>query len=243
MSPASLSITIQTPNSGTVSGMGIPKGVTLIVGGGYHGKSTLLRALEIGVYNHVPGDGRERVVSNPSAVKIGAEDGRRIEKVNISPFINNLSFGKNTQAFSSENASGSTLQAANIIESLEIGASVILIDEDTSATNFMIRDHRMQELVSKEKEPITPFIDKVRHLYTDCGVSTILAIGGAGDYFDVADYVICMVEYTPRDVTGDAKRITDKFVSERISEGGTSFGRILERIPLVDNFNPKKRKV
>ncbi len=239
-SPESLRVTIQTPNRGAVSGMGIPKGITLIVGGGYHGKSTLLRALELGVYNHIPGDGRERVVSKPSAVKIRAEDGRRIEKVNISPFINNLPFGKDTQAFSSENASGSTSQAANIIESLEIGASVILVDEDTSATNFMIRDHRMQGLVSKEKEPITPFIDKVRQLYTDCGVSTILAIGGSGDYFDVADCVICMVEYTPYDVTADAKGIAEAFKSERIPEGGASFGRIHERIPLVDSFDPKK---
>ncbi len=141
--------------------MGIPKGVTLIVGGGYHGKSTLLRALELGVYNHIPGDGRELVVANPCTVKIRAEDGRRIEKVDISPFIANLPFGQETAAFSTDDASGSTSQAANIIESLELGAQVLLIDEDASATNFMIRDHRMQELVSKDKEPLTPFIDKV----------------------------------------------------------------------------------
>ena len=239
-SPKSLRVTIQTPNRGAVSGMGIPEGITLIVGGGYHGKSTLLRALELGVYNHIPGDGRELIVSNPSAMKIRAEDGRRIEKVNISPFITHLPFGKDTKAFSSENASGSTSQAANIIESLEVGATVILVDEDTSATNFMIRDHRMQELVSKEKEPITPFIDKVRQLYVDCGVSTILAIGGSGDYFDVADCVICMIEYTPYDVTEDARKIADKFESKRTPEGGTSFGMINERIPMAESFDPKK---
>jgi len=160
-SPASLEVTIETPNKGKVSGMGIPKGVTLIVGGGYHGKSTLLRAIELGVYNHIPGDGRELVIANPKAVKIRAEDGRRVEKVDISPFINNLPFGKDTTAFSTDDASGSTSQAANIIEALEVGAELLLIDEDTSATNFMIRDHRMQELVAKDKEPITPFIDKV----------------------------------------------------------------------------------
>jgi len=230
------------PNRGRISGMGIPEGVVLIVGGGYHGKSTLLKALELGVYNHIPGDGREFVVSNPTTVKIRAEDGRRIEKVNISPFISNLPYGKDTYAFSTANASGSTSQAANIMEALEIGGEVLLIDEDTSATNFMIRDHRMQELVSKKREPITPFIDKVRQLYVQYGVSTILAIGGSGDYFDVADNVICMIEYEPHDVTGDARAIAAKYESERTCEGGESFGRVVSRIPLAGSFDPRRGK-
>lgn len=233
------------PNKGVVTGMGIPKGVTLIVGGGYHGKSTLLDALQIGVYNHIPGDGRELVVSNPCTAKIRAEDGRRIEKVDISPFIDNLPFGQPTTAFSTEDASGSTSQAANIVEALEAGAEVLLMDEDTSATNFMIRDHRMQELVAKPKEPITPFIDKVQQLYNDYGVSTVLVIGGSGEYFDVADCVICMVEYTPYDVTEKAAVIAEKYKAERNPEGGAHFGKITERIPLVHSFDPSKgrRKV
>ncbi|MEE8472125.1 MAG: ABC-ATPase domain-containing protein, partial [Dehalococcoidia bacterium] len=210
-SPQSLRVQVVLPNRGAVAGMGIPRGVTLIVGGGYHGKSTLLRALEVGVYNHIPGDGRELVVVHPSALKIRAEDGRRIEKVDISPFITNLPQGRDTGAFSTEDASGSTSQAANIIEGLEAGAGVLLIDEDTSATNFMIRDHRMQELVSKDKEPITPFIDKVRQLYADLGVSTVLVIGGSGDYFDVADRVICMVDYRPYDLTRESRAIARKY--------------------------------
>jgi predicted ABC-class ATPase len=153
-SPDTLRVEIMLPNRGKITGMGVSRGVTLIVGGGYHGKSTLLRAIELGIYNHVPGDGRELVVSDPSTMKIRAEDGRRIEKVDISPFINNLPFGRDTGAFSTEDASGSTSQAANIIEAVEVGAEVLVMDEDTSATNFMIRDHRMQELVSKDKEPI-----------------------------------------------------------------------------------------
>ena len=241
-SPETLRVKVILPNRGPVTGMGIPKGVTLIVGGGYHGKSTLLRALELGIYNHIPGDGRELVVTNPYAVKIRAEDGRRIEKVDISPFINNLPFGQDTKAFSTDDASGSTSQAANIIEALEVGAKALLIDEDTSATNFMIRDHRMQELVSKDKEPITPFIDKVRLLYRDLGVSTILVIGGSGDYFDVADCVICMVEYRPHDVTKQAKAIAEKYKAERKPEGGDRFGDITERIPLASSFDPSKGK-
>jgi len=239
-SPDSLRVKVELPNRGAITGFGIPKGVTLIVGGGYHGKSTLLRALELGIYNHIPGDGREFVVSNPYTIKIRAEDGRRIEKVDISPFIANLPFGQGTRAFSTDDGSGSTSQAANIVESLELGAQVLLIDEDTSATNFMIRDHRMQELVSKDKEPITPFIDKVGQLYSELGVSTILVIGGSGDYFDVADSVICMVEYKPFQVTEKARAIAERYRAERRPEGGTHFGTIGERIPLAHSFDASK---
>lgn len=241
-SPESLRVEVNLPNNKKISGMGIKKGVTLIVGGGYHGKSTLLNAIELGVYNHIPGDGRELVVANPNTIKIRAEDGRGIEKVDISPFIKNLPFGEDTTTFSTEDASGSTSQAANIMEALEVNACVLVIDEDTSATNFMIRDHRMQELVSKDKEPITPFIDKVRQLYTEKGVSTILVIGGSGDYFDVADTVICLVEYIPYDVTGTAKKIAEKYTAKRNSEGGDHFGSITERIPLSHSFDPSRGK-
>lgn len=239
-SPESLKLTIELPNRDKVSGMGIARGVTLVVGGGYHGKSTLLRALEMGIYNHIPGDGRELVVANPFTVKIRAEDGRRIQKVDISPFINNLPFGKKTEDFSTEDASGSTSQAANTMEALEAGAQVLVIDEDTSATNFMIRDHRMQELVSKDREPITPFIDKIRQLYRDRKVSTLLVIGGSGDYFDVADCVICMVEYKPTDMTGEARAIAEKYKAERKPEGGEHFGPVTKRIPLAGSFDPSK---
>jgi predicted ABC-class ATPase len=238
--PESLRKRVELPNRGVITGMGVPKGITLIVGGGYHGKSTLLRALEEGLYNHIPGDGREFVVSDPCSVKIRAEDGRRIEKVDISPFIANLPFGQDTREFSSDDASGSTSQAANIMESLEAGARVLLIDEDTSATNFMIRDQRMQELVSKDKEPITPFIDKVRQLYSDHGISTILAIGGSGEYFDVADHVVCMVEYKPRDLTREACLIAERYKAGRTPEGGERFGMFTERVPLGRSFDPSK---
>lgn len=207
-SPESLEIEMTLPNRGKIKGMGIPCGVTLIVGGGYHGKSTMLQALELGVYNHIKGDGREFVITDDSAVKIRAEDGRRIEKVNITTFINNLPNGKDTIKFSTENASGSTSQAANIMEVLEMKSQLLLIDEDTSATNFMIRDKKMQRLVSEDKEPITPFIDRVRGLYEKQGVSTILVVGSSGDYFNKADNIIMMDEYKPLDVTKKAKEIS-----------------------------------
>lgn len=238
--PPTMQVTLQRPNQGPVTGMGIPTGISLIVGGGFHGKSTLLRALERSVYNHVPGDGREGVVTHFSAVKIRAEDGRSVQGVDISPFINNLPFGKDTRSFSTENASGSTSQAANIMEALEAGAKVLLMDEDTSATNFMIRDRRMQALVSKAREPITPFIDRVKQIYKELGVSTILVMGGSGDYLDVADRVILMDHYRPFDVTKEAIRIREEFSSGRKPEGGDSFGRIAHRIPLRESFQARR---
>lgn len=239
-SPESLRVEMTLPNGGKISGMGIPRGVTLIVGGGYHGKSTLLNALECGVYNHIPGDGRERVVASPNAVKVRAADGRNIEKTDISPFINNLPMGQDTRSFSTANASGSTSQAANIVEALEMGADTLLLDEDTSATNFMIRDVNMQRLVSRDQEPITPFIDKVRQLFMDRGVSTVLVMGGSGDYFAVADHVIRMAEYHPMDVTLEARKVAGDCRDPRRIEGGESFGQTRCRVPLSGSFNPNR---
>ncbi len=239
-SPEEMEAEFDLPNAGTVKGMGIPAGITLVVGGGYHGKSTLLRAVERGVYNHIPEDGREYVVTIEDAVKIRAEDGRRVEKVNISPFINNLPFGKDTIDFSTEEASGSTSQAANIMEALEIGTGVLLLDEDTSATNFMIRDVRMQSLVAKDKEPITPFIDKVMLMKEDLDVSTIMVLGGSGDYFDVADKVIMMDEYRAREVTGKARDIAREYRNQRMEEGGKEFGPLSSRVPLKKGLDPTK---
>lgn len=236
-SPKSFETDMDLPSGKHISGTGIEKGITLIVGGGYHGKSTLLKALERGVYNHISGDGREMVITCFDAVKIRAEDGRNVEKVNISAFINNLPGNKDTHLFSTENASGSTSQAANVMEALESGTSLILIDEDTSATNFMICDGCMQKLIAREKEPITPFIDKVKPLYKDLGVSTILIVGGCGDYFDVADRVIMMDEYIPKDVTDRAKEIasTDGYKREFLSDN--VFGKVTHRVPLKKGFS------
>jgi predicted ABC-class ATPase len=241
-SPDSMRWELELPNCGTITGMGIPEGITLIVGGGFHGKSTLLNAVEEGIYNHIPGDGRDFVVTDPAAVKIRSEDGRRIEQVDISPFINNLPLGKSTETFSTEDASGSTSQAANIVEAIEVDARVLLIDEDTSATNFMIRDQRMQQLIHKNEEPITPFIDKVKQVYRDLSVSTILVMGGSGDYFDVADYVVGMNNYKPEDLTDQAKQINRELETKRSEEGGEHFGKINPRKPVAHSIKPEKGK-
>jgi predicted ABC-class ATPase len=239
-SPDSLRKTFRLPHAGEVRGMALPEGVTLIIGGGFHGKSTLLRALERCVYNHIPGDGRDVAVTRADAVKIRSEDGRSVAGVDIRPFIDNLPFGTDTGDFSTTNASGSTSQATNIMEALEIGSRLLLIDEDTSATNFMLRDERMQALVTKGKEPITPFIDKVKLLHRDLGVSTVLVMGGSGDYFDVTDRVIMMDSYVPADVTDEAAAIVAGNRSARRAEGGERFGRITPRVPKRSSFDPSR---
>ena len=208
-SPESMRVEIDLPNRGRVSGMGVRAGITLVVGGGFHGKSTLLRALENGIYDHVPGDGRELVVCRDDTVKIRAEDGRRVHRVDVSPFVDHLPTGADTTDFSTDNASGSTSQAASIVESVEAGARVLLVDEDTAATNLMIRDARMQALVAKESEPLTPFVDLIRPLSTEWGVSTVLVMGGSGDYMDVADQVLMLDSYRAREVTEQAKNLAE----------------------------------
>lgn len=204
----------------------IKRGVTVIVGGGYHGKSTLLKAIEMGVYHHIKGDGREFVITDDLASKIRAEDGRKVTNVDIRPFINQLPNKNSTEHFSTDNASGSTSQATNIIEAMEAGANTLLIDEDTSATNFMIRDLRMQQLVAKEKEPITPFIDRVRDLFKTNGISTVVVVGGSGDYLEVADNVIMLDEYEVKNVTERAKEIVNNEQSERKRTTANTLGQM-----------------
>ena len=240
--PAGLTQEVELPNAGTVRGMAIPRGVTLIVGGGFHGKSTLLRAIERGVYNHCYGDGRESVVTDSSAVKIRAEDGRSVAGVDISAFIGTLPQGQDTHSFSTPNASGSTSQAADIVEALEAGATALLIDEDTAATNFMIRDRRMQALVPKEAEPITPLVDRVRSLWETRGVSCVIVLGGSGDYLDVADTVVAMRDFRPADVTGEAQRVASDLPTGRETEASAPIEAFRTRHPNPRSVDPSTAK-
>ena len=236
VSPESMKVTMTLPNKGAITGMGIPKGITLIVGGGYHGKSTLLKALECGVYPHIPGDGREYVITDAAAVKIRAEDGRSIRHTDISMFINDLPNGKDTHAFDTEDASGSTSQAANVIESLEAGATVFLIDEDTSATNFMVRDELMQQVIHRDMEPITPFIERVRDIYEQYGISTVLVAGSSGAYFQIADQVIQMEHYIPKEITKLAKSAATQYPELKFPDAKPqmpSFDRRIKKNPCI----------
>ncbi len=239
--PDALAVELQAPHAGTLRGLGIRAGVTLILGGGYHGKSTLLQALALGIYDHLPGDGRERCVSAERLVTVRAEDGRSVRGVCLTPFIRDLPLGHDTRSFDSDDASGSTSQAAAIVEALEAGASGLLIDEDTAATNFMIRDARMRRLVPGDREPITPYIDRVRQLWETRGVSSVLVVGGAGDYLDVADCVIQMDAYQPSDVTARARDVAAAHpLGEAQPSAPDAWRPAAPRIPLPDGLDPRR---
>ncbi|WP_338054279.1 ABC-ATPase domain-containing protein [Streptomyces spiramenti] len=239
-SPSELRTTVQLPHAGEVSGMGVPEGVTLVVGGGFHGKSTLLRALESGIWDHVPGDGRELVVARADTVKVRAEDGRRVARVDVHAFVDGLPTGADTADFSTDNASGSTSQAASLCEAVEAGARVLLIDEDTAATNLMIRDARMQALVAADREPLTPFVDLVGSLHRDHGVSTVLVMGGSGDYMEVADRVLMMDAYRPADVTARARELVADVPTGRMAEADR-FPAVTHRVPVPGSLDPAVR--
>ncbi|MCF7484823.1 ABC-ATPase domain-containing protein [Vibrio sp. A2-1] len=245
--PESLSVTLNTPNKGDVTGLGIPKGITLIVGGGFHGKSTLLNAVERSIYNHIPGDGREGIVTATDTMKIRAEDGRCVHNLNLSNYINHLPMQKDTSDFSTQDASGSTSQAAWLQESIEAGVQTLLIDEDTSATNFMIRDERMQALVSKGAEPITPLVDRIGQLREEMDISTIVVMGGSGDYLDVADTVIQMHDYQAVDVTEKAQEVIAQHPTQRTNECETALEtfvpRSLNRAALMNILTDGKFRV
>ena len=239
--PDALAVELQAPHAGRLRGLGIRAGVTLIVGGGYHGKSTLLRALALGIYDHVPGDGRDRCVSAEELVSVRAEDGRSVRGVRLTPFIRGLPLGRETDWFDSDEASGSTSQAAAIVEALEAGATGLLIDEDTAATNFMIRDARMRRLVPGDREPIIPYIDRVRQLRETRGVSSVLVVGGAGDYLDVADRVIQMEDFQPRDVTARAREIAARLpLGEAEPRPPGDWTPAAARVPLPGSLDPRR---
>ncbi|HCG7180878.1 TPA: ABC-ATPase domain-containing protein [Vibrio parahaemolyticus] len=245
--PESLQVTLHAPNKGYVTGLGIPKGITLIVGGGFHGKSTLLNAIERSIYDHITGDGREYIVTDQKAMKIRAEDGRCVHHLNLSNYINHLPMGKDTADFSTQDASGSTSQAAWLQESIEAGATSLLIDEDTSATNFMIRDERMQALVAKGDEPITPLVDRIGQLRDELDISTIIVMGGSGDYLDVANTVIQMHDYQAVDVTEKAKQVIAQHPTQRHNESEESLQtfrpRALNRVALMNILTDGKFRV
>ncbi len=234
--PDGLRVEFSLPHAGRVAGLGVPAGVTLIVGGGFHGKSTLLEALSMGVYPHRPGDGRELVATIPEAVQVRAEDGRPVRCADISSFLGELPSGVRSSGFTTEKASGSTSQASAIVEALEVGARLLLLDEDRCATNFMVRDGRMQRLVPRPAEPIVPFLDRVRDLYDRYGISTVLVTGGSGDYLEVADTVIQMESYLPRDATEDARRIAEQTRSMRLREEVGPLTKPAPREPLADGL-------
>lgn len=230
-SPKELEVTIKFRDDTKMKGMGIPKGVTVITGGGYSGKSTLLDSIEMGIYNHIPGDGREYVITDDSALKIYAEDGRPVSNVNLTPFFKYLPNNISLTNFSTLHASGSVSQASNIIEAIYGESKLLLIDEDKSATNFMIRDNNMRLLV--KNEPIIPFTDRVEELSEKLNISTILVIGGSSEYLNFADNVILMDDYVAKLVNKDIEKLN--LVKNKVSIENANWPNSRRIIPKENN--------
>lgn len=235
-------VTLTLPGNREIKGLGIKEGITLIVGGGYHGKSTLLKALERGVYDHIPGDGREYVITQESAMKLRSEDGRSIKQLDISAFIRDLPNGRDTVRFSTEDASGSTSQAANTVEAIMAGSSALLIDEDTSATNFMVRDALMHKVINRGEEPIIPFIGRMRQLYEEMGISVVLVAGSSGAFFSVSDTILQMKEYNPINVTRVAKEAASEYPDAPVETDKMELNKDT-RIPCPNKEVTESRKV
>ncbi len=233
-SPALLQITIPLPDGRSITGMGIKEGVTCITGGGYHGKSTLMQAVLAGVYAHIPGDGREYVVTREDAFFIRAEEGRSIRDVDISPFISDLPNGLKTDHFSSDNASGSTSQAANIVEAIESGSRLLLFDEDTCATNFLVRDELIKKILDASQEPIKPLYSTVRSLWKKHQVSMIFVVGGLGYFLQKADTCLLMDNYRCEDITAKVRDRLGPIAEEGAPIADFAVSRRLD----VDNFDP-----
>ncbi len=238
-SPEELSVTFDLPNRGKVHGMGIPAGITLITGGCSHGKSTLLRAIELGVYNHINGDGRELAVTVPDAVGIRVEEGRRVENVDISPLIGQISEKISTKHFYARSAFPATSFAANIMETLEVGTSLMLFDDETIVSGFVGRDARFQTLIPDEEEVLTPLIDFLPMLRDEHGISSII-VGGSGDFFDIADTVIAMRNFVAYSVTDEVQCIARENPSGRIRKNNVHFTFPPGRCPIATSLEPLK---
>lgn len=203
--PDELAVTVTLPHRGAVRGLGIPRGVTLVTGGAFAGKSTLLAAVARGVYPHVPGDGRELVATVPDAVALRAEPGRRIERVDVSALVRTMPGRFDTTALSTDRAGGTLSVAASLVEALEVGTGLLLFDEDDLPAAFLTRDARMQALVPAPRDPLVRLVDVVRPLWEDLGISSVVATAGLGDFLDVADTVLVMEGFQPQAATAAAR--------------------------------------
>jgi predicted ABC-class ATPase len=203
----SLLVDVDTPNAGTVKGLGVPTGVTLIVGDEYSSRAALMRAIASGIYNHVPGDGREQVITVPDAVHVAAETGRSIQKVDISSMIPAQS-GVRSDAFSAEQADACSAQAAAMVEALEVGARALLFDESESSAAFLTQDTRLMGLMPEAGARVTPLSARARQLADDLGVSIIVAgSASVAEFIPVADTILKIEAGRVSDVTDAAKKM------------------------------------
>lgn len=127
-----LKVTFDVPYGEPISGMGIPKGFTAVTGASRNGKSALLDAIFAGVYDHIPGDGREYVITSRDAAFIMAEPNRPADSVDISMFVPETPEFDDTSAAKKEFVSSPMSEFVSVSEAVEMGSKLILIDEEYS---------------------------------------------------------------------------------------------------------------
>lgn len=206
-SPPSLRVSVDLPTGRSITGMGIRRGLTVVSGPAYHGKTTLIEAVSAGVWNHIPGDGREYVITIRESFVVMSENGRRVTCVDLTPWLSEMPGASNLSCFTTSDASGATSVAATIQESIELGARLLIIDEDNVATNIIHRDYWLEELIGR----------KTLHTVADlapglkrAGVSVIVVATGSSELLSRADHVIVMNEYKALDLTHKARQVTAK---------------------------------
>ncbi len=230
--PSTMEYTIKLKSGEILTGMVIAKGLTVITGGGYSGKTTIIDAIESGIYNHVEGDGREYVITEETALKVYAEDGRVVNNLDMSPFFKQEISEESIEDFSTEHASGSVSQAANIIEAVYAGSKLLLIDEDKSATNFMVRDKIMRKIINNE--PIIPLTDRIDELTKKMNIAVIMVIGAISEYFNYADKILLTEDYKLYDISDNVEK-TDKIHIDDGICNWTKDRKIKSRIGSMEN--------
>ncbi len=197
---------VEVPHAGTVRGLGIPHGLTLILGESNGGRVDLTEAIAQGIYNHVPGDGRESVVTVADAVAIHSEAGRSIQQVDISAFATELLDGGNPASYSCKSAGSFSSQAASTVEALEAGARVLLYDEHSSSSTFLSSDTRVSPLLGKSIR--NSLASRARQMVDELGISIVVAGSSlVAEFIPIADKILRVENYRVSDITEEAKEL------------------------------------
>ena len=206
--PDELLVDMDVPNKGRIRGLGIPTGITVVLGDAYSGRTELMKALAAGIYNHVPGDGREYVISMPDTVYVAAEDRRSVQRVDISAFVRQNPAGRDVRQYTTTHADPCAAQAAAVAEAMEVGARALIFDESDSNSGFLCQDSRLQGLATGTEPRLIPLSVCARQMVDDLGISIVVAgASSVSEFIPFADTVLRVDDYQVVDVTREAKQL------------------------------------
>ena len=196
---------IGVPNAGTLNGLAIPSGVTVVLGDPLSGRHELVAALGDGVYNHIPEDGRSLIVTVPDAVRVCAEPGRPVRNVDLRAFLRD---SQAAASVSTASASGHVSQMATSMEALQAGAQVLMYDESDSDAAFLAADARLRTVSGGHPGQAIPLSDRVRQMADEWRISIVIgAWACAGPFLASADRILWIENGVVRDVTDSARDV------------------------------------